>query len=354
MRGFAFRNTRLLAIVALFVLSVFPQTRAVAQGAVPSLPAAAAALLPQAKAEGATAVLYGSDLDPTQTAAISKAVSAFYGAPFDIKFITGLHPQKAAEVVQGAKMGVESGIDIFWTGSAIGALLEQGNVVADFDWFKELPIDPSLRWGPKGLRIHDPMLTGVTYNTQLISAADAPHSYQDLVTNTKLKGRIAVPRAPNVFVYISYALGDEPTRKLIKDLVEVQDLKILPTYPDVSNRVLSGEFAIGIGVTPTLQRRRGAPVDIAPIDPVVLTPWAFWMMKDAKHPATAKLFGFWMSSPAGQKTLSDVAALSLASTPDTDLHKFTEGKKVLAVPHEFNIEALPKLGPVYGKLMGLR
>ncbi|HEX4194817.1 MAG TPA: hypothetical protein VHY80_17045, partial [Stellaceae bacterium] len=222
-----------LAVMLAFCLR--PDTAARAQA--PNLPDGVKALLAPAKAEGATAVLYGADIDPTQAASLSQAMGAFYGASFDIKFISGLHPQKAAEIVQGAKMGVESGLDIFWTGSAIGVLLEQGNVVADFDWFKALSIDEKLRWGPHGLHMHDPMLTGVTYNTQLVSAADAPRSYEALVKNPAWKGEIAVPRAPNVFVYISYALGDEPTRQLIKDLVEVQDLKILPTYPDVSNRV---------------------------------------------------------------------------------------------------------------------
>jgi ABC-type Fe3+ transport system substrate-binding protein len=93
---------------------------------------------------------------------------------------------------------------------------------------------------------------------------------------------------------------------------------------------------------------------MAPIEPVILTPWALWLMKDAKHPASAKLFGYWLSTPAGQKVLSDVAALSLSSIPDTDLARQIQGKKVIVVPHEFNVEALPKLGPAYSKLLGIR
>ena len=318
------------------------------------VPDSVKALLPLAKAEGATMSLYGPEFDPTQTAAMTKAMNEFYGIGFELKLMSTLHPQKAAEIVQGAKMGVESGIDIFWTGSAIGVLLEQGKVVSDFDWFKGLGVDEALRWGPNAIRIHDPMLAGVSYNTNLVSAAEAPRSYEDLVTNPKWKGQIAVPRAPNVFVYMSYGFGDEATRKLITDLVTVQDLRILPTYPDVTNRVIAGEFAIGVGVTPILQHRKGAPVATAPIEPVILTPWALFLMKDAKHPATAKLFGYWLASTAGQKVLSDVTALSLASAPGTDINQLTAGKKVLTVPPEFNSEVLPKLGPIYGKLMGLR
>lgn len=122
----------------------------------------------------------------------------------------------------------------------------------------------------------------------------------------------------------------------------------------MTNRVIAGEFAIGVGVTPILQHRKGAPVATAPIEPVILTPWALFLMKDAKHPATAKLFGYWLASEAGQKVLSDVTALSLASAPGTDINQLTAGKKVLTVPPEFNSEVLPKLGPIYGKLMGLR
>jgi ABC-type Fe3+ transport system substrate-binding protein len=342
-------------MAALFASLILLAANAAAQtGAAKDLPPPVAALLPQAKAEGAIASAYAGDFDPSQLAALTKAISDFYGMSFTLQLPTTLHPMKAAEIVQGAKMGVESGIDLFWTGSAVGLLLEKGGVVADFDWIKDIGIDESLRWGPKALRIHDAMLAGVAYNTDQIPPGELPHTYQDLAKNPKWKGRIAAPRAPNVFVYMSYGIGDEETRKLIKDLVEVQELKILPTYPDVTNRVLSGEFAIGLGVTATLQHRRGAPLDMAPIEPVILTPWALWLMKDAKHPASAKLFGYWLSTPAGQKVLSDVAALSLSSIPDTDLARQIQGKKVIVVPHEFNVEALPKLGPAYSKLLGIR
>jgi ABC-type Fe3+ transport system substrate-binding protein len=352
MHRFAEHRPHRLAVAGLLVCLAHPA--AAQQGTATNLPAAVAALLPQAKAEGAVATAYAGDFDPAQIAALAKGMSDFYGMSFTLQLPTVLHPVKAAEIVQGAKMGVESGIDLFWTGSAVGLLLEKGGVVADFDWFKSLGIDESLRWGPNALRIHDATLAGVAYNTSQVTPDAAPHSYEDLVSNPAWKGRIAAPRAPNVFVVMSYAIGDEATRKLITNLVDVQDLKILATYPDVTNRVLSGEFAIGLGVTSTLQHRNGAPLDAAPIEPVIVTPWAMWLMKDAKHPASAKLFGYWLSSPGGRKLLSDVAALSLYTTPDTDLWRQVQGKKVVVVPHEFFIETLPKLAPIYGKLLGIR
>lgn len=326
---------------------------AVAQTA-KSLPPGVAAVVQAAKAEGYTGTIYGQSLNPEQIADFSKRISAYYGVPIDLKMISGLHPQKAAQVVQGAKMGAESGIDIFWTGSAIAGTLERGGVVAPFDWIKEFGLDESLRWGQHGLRAHDGTLATVIYNTNLVPAGEAPKTYEDLTKNPKWKGRIAMPRAPNVFIYISYALGDEPAQKILKELMEKQEAKILPTYPDVRNRVGTGEFAVGIGIDAILLKRRGAPIEHAAIDPAVLTPWGFWLMKDAKKPATGKLFAYWATTPEGQQALSEINGTSLVTTPGTELAKIAEGKKVVLVPHDFMVDILPQRLATYGAIMGVR
>lgn len=281
-------------------------------------------------------------------------MGAYYGVAVDLKMISGLHPQKASQVVQGAKMGADSGIDIFWTGSAIAGTLERGSVVAPFDWIKAFGLDDSLRWGRNGLRAHDGTLATVVYNTDLIKPDEAPKTYEDLVKNPKWKGRIALPRAPNVFIYISYAIGDAAAQKLLKDLMDKQEAKILPTYPDVRNRVGTGEFAIGVGIDAFLLQRKGAPVDHARIEPAVFTPWGFWLMKDAKKPATGKLFAYWATTPEGQKALSEINGTSLVTTPGTELAKLAEGKKVVLVPHDFMVDVLPEKLPTYGAIMGVR
>jgi ABC-type Fe3+ transport system substrate-binding protein len=251
-------------------------------------------------------------------------------------------------------MGAQSGIDIFWTGSAIAGTLERGGVIAPFDWIKELSLDEQLRLGQYGLRAHDGTLASVIYNTELIKPADAPKTYQDIVTGPKWRGRIALPRAPNVFIYISYGIGDENAQLFLKDLMQKQEAKVLPTYPDVRNRVGAGEFAIGIGVDAILLKRQGAPIETAAIDPTVLTPWAFWLMKDAKKPATGKLWAYWVTTSDGQKALSELHGLSRVTTPGTELNTMAQGKKVVLVPHDFIVDILPQKLPAYAALMGIR
>jgi ABC-type Fe3+ transport system substrate-binding protein len=338
----------------LFVFVALACVASTGLAANPPLPPGVRALVAQAQAEGNTTIVYGPTFDPQQAAELSKRMSAFYGVPFTLTMSSGLHPQKLGEILQGAKLGAKSGIDVFWTGAAIGSRLEENNLVDPTDMNKTLGLNPHFKMGPHGVRIHDGTLGGVIYNTKLVSAADAPKSYQDLLNNPKWKGRIAAPRAPDVFIYIAYALGDAPTRALAKGLMEKQALTVLPSFPDVRTRVVSGEFAIGIGVDATALIRQGAPVANAPINPLVLTPWATWIMKDAAHPATAKLFAYWSTTLDGQHEIYDLIGQSLVTTPGTALAEAAKGKKIADVSYDYTVNEFPKLLPAYSELTGIR
>lgn len=341
---------RALLLVLVAVVSV-SSTGAAARS---DVPAQLRTVVAQAQAEGGTATIFGPSFDPQQSAELSKRMSAFYGIPITLTMTSGLHPQKLAEVLQGAKLGAKSGFDVFWTGAAIGARLEENNLVDTEDLVKVLGLNPRLRMGPHGVRIHDGTLGSVIYNTKLVPPADAPKSYQDLVNNPKWKGHIAAPRSPDVFIYIAYALGDAATRELVKGLLDKQQAAILPTFPDVRTRVVSGEFAIGVGVDATTLAKAGAPVANAPINPMVLTPWASWIMKDASHPATAKLFTYWATTLDGQRAIYDLIGQSLVTTPGTALNEESKGKRVADVSYDYIANEMPKLLPVYSDLTGIR
>jgi ABC-type Fe3+ transport system substrate-binding protein len=338
----------------LFVLGAVTCVASAGFAANPAFPPAIRTLLSQAQAEGDTATVFGPSFDPQQAADLSKRMSAFYGVPITMTMTSGLHPVKLGEILQSSKLGVKSGIDVFWTGAALGSRLEENNLIDPTDLVKTLGLNAALRMGPHGVRVHDGTLGMVIYNTKQVSAAEAPRSFADLVNNPKWRGRIAAPRAPDVFIYIASALGDAPTRALIKGLMEKQQLSFLPSFPDVRTRVASGEFAIGIGVDATTLMRQGAPVANAPINPLVLTPWATWIMKDAAHPATAKLFTYWSTTLDGQHEIYDLIGQSLVTTPGTALAEQAKGKKVAAASYDYTVNEFPKLLPVYSELTGIR
>jgi len=314
------------------------------------LPEPVRALLEDAKKEGG-AVIFGQSLNPTQIAQYSDAISAFYGFKIQLTMISGMHPVKASELVQAMKQGVPSGIDVFWTASEVAETLRKGNAFLTIDWAKAAGADPKLKWGEDGLRAHDGTLVMVAYNTQLVPAKDAPRSYFDLV-NPAWKGRLAMPRTATPFTYISYYLGEDKTETLLRDLMEKVEPKILATFPDLRTRLISGEFAVEIGSEVFRDRLRGAPVEHAPIDPLIITPWGTYVMRDAQHPNVAKLWGYWLSTPSGQKALSDITGVSRADAEGTEFWKFAQGKKTVIVPEDFtrNIE---RLSQKYAKLMGI-
>ncbi|HLQ33092.1 MAG TPA: ABC transporter substrate-binding protein [Chloroflexota bacterium] len=316
-----------------------------------SLPQAVAALVPDAKKEG-TASIFGQTVDPQQVKAFEQAVSEFYGFAVKLEMVSGLHPTKAAEVVQTTKQGVPSGIDLFWTASNVAATLQSGGTLAALDWIKELGLDSSLKFGDHGLRTFDGTLALVTYNTQQVSANDAPKGYEDLA-NPRWKGRIVMPRSGAFFSFVTHALGEDKVTALATDMVQKQSVTIVPTYPDVRGRVASGEFVLGLGIDAIRDARRGAPVEMAPIDPFIVTPWGVHLMKDAKHPNMAKLVGYWMTTAAGQKALDEINALSLASAQGTSMWKAAQGKKIDVIGPEFNQES-DRLTKKYSELFGIQ
>lgn len=88
----------------------------------------------------------------------------------------------------------------------------------------------------------------VGYNTDLVDAADAPTSFEDLL-DPKWKGKIGIPDtsvAPNGFLYAAVRAGviDEAWLEEFRD---TQELVTLPSERDVFTAVSTGQVELGIG-----------------------------------------------------------------------------------------------------------
>src|SRR6185312_3818185 len=291
------------AVLAVAALIALPSTAVRAQ----DLPAAIKALIPAAKKEG-TLSLFGYTSNPRQEAAFRAAISKFYGVTINM----------------------------------------------NFDWAKAFGLDPDLQVGDTGLRSNDSVLAAITYNTNLVKPQDAPKSYDDLL-DPKWKGRIATPRSPTPWFILAYALGDAKVTDLLTRMVRDQDLKILPTYPDVRTRVSTGEFALGFGADAFVLARQGAPVDHAKASPLVLLPSTTNILKDATHPNLAKLWGYWLVTDDGQRTLDAELGCALVTTKGGPSYKLAQkiGKAVI-VSDEFTRKNFEPLGRKYSKIMGIR
>ncbi len=298
------------------------------------LPAAVKKLLPAAVKEG-EATVFGTTMNPRQVKMMNNGFNKFYGTKIKLNQVGGRHTRKRVEVIRALKNNVPTGLDLFWTSSP--RALIKGNAIVKFNWSKELGLPKSLMQGEYGIKTHDSYLTMVTINTKLVKPADAPTSYEDLL-KPKWRGKLAMPRSPSPWIYFSYAFGEKKAEQYLQALLKKQNVKTLPRYPDVRSRIIAGEYAIGLGTEAWAEIRKGAPVKHPNMDIVILAARAAYIVKDSKSPNIAKLWGFWVVSPAGQKTIHDVRGYSLISTKTGDMYKYVQGKKVIDVPYEWRMK----------------
>ena len=311
------------------------------------LPAAVKNLIPAAVKEG-EATVFGTTMNPRQVKMMNNGFNAFYGTKIKLNQIGGRHTRKRVEVIRALKNNVPSGLDVFWTTSP--RALIKGNALIKFNWSKEFGLPKSLMQGEYGIKTHDSYLTMVTINTNLVKAGDEPRTYDDLL-DPKWVGKLAMPRSPSPWIYYSYAFGEKKAEQFLQSLIEKQKIKTLPRYPDVRSRIIGGEFAIGLGTDAWAEIRKGAPVKHPNMDMVILAARGAYIVKDAKAPNIAKLWGYWVVSEAGQKTIHDVRGYSLISTKTGDMYNYVQGKKVVDLPYEWRMKNEGRLGKKFRALL---
>jgi iron(III) transport system substrate-binding protein len=146
--------------------------------------------------------------------------------------------------------------------------------------------------------------TVMVYNTNLVSAADAPTNWPDLV-DPKWKGKVAISHpgysgsTGSWAVMMKKLYGSEFFEKL-----EEQDPLIGRSLIDPPTVVTAGERSIGISSLATVTRLKlsGNPIEIVyPTDGAKLTLSGSSVLANAPHPNAAQLFmNYLLSVPAAE------------------------------------------------------
>jgi iron(III) transport system substrate-binding protein len=142
---------------------------------------------------------------------------------------------------------------------------------------------------------------GLGYNTKLISEAEAPKTYEDLL-DPKWRGKMAVPGSSTLGNWIGAMIMDrgEPfVRRFAEQKIRVYEVSARA----VANLVVSGE----VPLSPALfnshmanSQDQGAPVDWRPLGGVYATTGAMALAAKAPHPHAAMLFIDFILSQEGQ------------------------------------------------------
>ena len=172
-------------------------------------------------------------------------------------------------------------------------------------------------WSPDRLN-----LFVVGYNTTKVKRTDIPATY-DGFTDPKWKGRIALE-----------ATDSEWMATLIKTLPNGMDLvrKLAAMQPALrkghvllASLVAAGEVPVGLAMynsnVETL-KRKGAPIDYVPVQPVVARPQGIGVARNAPHPNAAALFAEFVLSPGGQKLFESMGRVPASTKIKSEFNNF--------------------------------
>lgn len=161
------------------------------------------------------------------------------------------------------------------------------------------------------------------YNTRLVSKADLPKTYADLL-QPRWKGRIAIEGKEQEWFYtVVQAMGEAQGLKLFRQLA-ANGLQVRMGNALLTNLVVAGDvpFALTLySYLPDQARRAGAPIDWIALTPTIAATDAVGIAARAPHPQTAQLFYDFMLGD-GQPLMAEMGHLVSHRRTAPELERF--------------------------------
>ena len=230
-------------------------------------------------------------------------------------------------VIAEAKAGVQIG-DVFDSTNTVVSLSPAGMIepyvspsAADIpDNYK----DKNGLWAAQVL-----YFTTAGYNTKLVSASDAPKTFEDLL-DPKWKGKLgwsSTGTASGVgFVgNVLLTMGEPAGREYLKKLSAQQVRTIKGGGAEALQAVADGTIQIGLQIFnhhTRIQKAKGGAVEWIKMEPLLAFPNPIGIIKGAPHPNAARLLIDFVLSEEGQRVLQEanhIPASAKVEPPDATL-----------------------------------
>jgi iron(III) transport system substrate-binding protein len=276
-------------------------------------------LIDAAKKEG-TLTFYTSMQTP-ESGPLSAAFEKKYGIKVNLWRAT------SDQVIQRAiteARGNRNTMDVVETNAPEVEALGREGVVAEYfsPHFKDFPdwaLPAHHKWTSARAN-----LWIVAFNTNKVKREEIPKTY-DAFADPKWRGRIGIESTDQDWMYaVIQFLGEERGMDTFRKLSALKpDMRL--GHALLAELIAAGEVPVGLTVysgNADSLKKKGAPIDWMPVEPIVGRPQAVSVASKAPHPNAAMLFVDFVLSPDGQKVLNDLDRNPASKTQATLLTKY--------------------------------
>jgi iron(III) transport system substrate-binding protein len=278
-----------------------------------------ARLLENARKEGSV-VLYTS-LAPTESGPLGQAFEKKTGVKVEIfRTLSEKVVQRALTEARARRFA----FDVVETNGPEMEIMAREKIFSDFHspYLADLPagaIPAHRQWIPDRVNFFV-----VAFNTAKVKREELPKSYLGFA-DPKWKGRIGIEATDAEWMATLVKLwGDGPGMAYFRQLADMRP-DVRKGHVLLAELIAAGEIPVGLTVynsNAESLKRRGAPIDWLPVEPVVGRPQGIAVARNAPHPHAALLFAEFVLSPEGQELLNSMGRVPVSTKVKTDLNRF--------------------------------
>jgi len=278
-----------------------------------------ARLLERARQEGSV-VVYTS-LAPTESKPLAEAFEKKYG--IKVELWRALSDKVVQRVVTEAQARKNT-VDVVETNGPEMEMIAREKLLAEIHspHLQDLPaaaIPPHRTWYPDRMNFFV-----VAYNTAKVQRSEIPAGYEGFL-DPKWKGRIGIEATDAEWMAtLIKAWGNEKGMDYFRKLAAMKP-DVRKGHVLLAELIAAGEVPVGLTVYNSnveSLKKRGAPIDFVPVQPVAARPQGIGVAKNAPHPHAALLFVDFVISPEGQRLFESMGRVPASTAVKSNLNNF--------------------------------
>jgi iron(III) transport system substrate-binding protein len=164
----------------------------------------------------------------------------------------------------------------------------------------------------------------VAYNTNMVQRDDLPLSYQGFL-DPRWKGRIAIEATDTEWMAtLVKKWGEKAGMAYFRRLAEMKP-DVRKGHVLLAELIAAGEIPVGLtayNANAESLKRRGAPIDWVPVQPVVARAQGIGIARNAPNPKAAAAFVDYVLSPEGQELLNSMGRVPVSTKVRTHMNQF--------------------------------